>query len=78
MTEYWEPWSPEIGQRVTGRVSAECPGFHMTLPGTIVQATVVGYDNSVSDGHPWLIQVDTRPFPQGAAAIELEPIEEAP
>ena len=38
MSEFWEPWQPEIGQRVRIRLSAEC--------------NVSWCDDRYRDGHP--------------------------
>lgn len=67
---FWEPWQPQVGDRVQGRVSAECPANHWTPPGKTVYGIITGY-STAEDGHNWLIQLDGWPISFPAAAIEL-------
>lgn len=88
-TGFWEPWAPQVGQRVVIRVTPECrqdwgdgpwehPDWANGLLGTIVrdERTLSG-STPARLGHPYVVDLDEI-GPGGTlglflAAIELEP-----
>lgn len=84
--DYWEPWTPEIGQRVRTKISPECPQqmkCHGRHPeGSGHTGTVRCIDTNRTDGHIYCIATP-EVAPDGYewlaytnfAAAELEPVE---
>jgi hypothetical protein len=87
----WEPWSPQVGQRVRIRLNRECR-LQMTGHGAwanglvgVVEAVIHPEGDSITSepGHRFLVVyaqeqiVDGRPLGGSRyAAVELEPIKE--
>lgn len=79
MSDIWEPWVPEVGQRVRIRLSAECP-FNFGAPhlagrtGTVVDAVTnerlleLGHTH----GHRFEVKIDGYGWSIYTAS-ELEP-----
>lgn len=42
--EYWEPWKPEVGQRVRVRLSVECRGGQKRSVGWVVSHLPIMHD----------------------------------
>jgi hypothetical protein len=87
MSAVWEPWRPEIGQRVRVRISPECvlvdgdgtvfhhAEWHDGVTGVVYRDDFpLGWPNRA--GHRFAVKVDQ---PVGGriavAAIELEPVD---
>ncbi len=76
MNGFYEPWIPEIGQRVTYRKAAECPiadDLPDGLQGVIYHVEHPRSENGVEPGHRFWVEWDTG-HTTYTAAIELEPV----
>lgn len=82
----WEPWVPEVGQRVRVRLNGECPcphcGYSHTLANSPDIVTVTGVDGLaickschrvVDNGHRFAVRADDGTHGM-LAAIEMEPV----
>lgn len=56
----WEPWCPEVGQRVLVRHSAECQHTHLIAPVGAVATVVEILWSRDDDGHAYAIQYEDR------------------
>ncbi len=77
MTDFWEPWQPQVGQRVRVRPSAECPYFTPDQPeylvGVVIQVNPV---ESEQLRHRYGIQAEIWPGGRWwCLASEMEPVE---
>lgn len=77
---FWEPWRPQVGQRVRIRASSECPTQEISpLPDGATG--VVSEIEPGRAGHRYVVLLDVRDAYRGSspccAAIELEPAERA-
>jgi hypothetical protein len=84
VTEFWEPWIPEPGQRVRYVFKHECPGVYGIrypvghppeydgLIGTMYEIYRYGL-NEPGNGHRFLIRFDNERRIM-AAALELVPV----
>lgn len=79
MSEYYEPWQPQIGQRVRVRLSPEAENYEhvqwMDGAVVIVSAYLPGSPQGRL-GYPWRCFVNGFDF--RFAAIELEPADYEP
>lgn len=88
MHEFWEPWVPNVGDRIRYVFKPECPGVYgMRAPvghppefdgrlGTMYEIYRYGL-NEKGNGHRFLVSLDEyegRRWCIMAAALELEPI----
>ena len=77
MNGYWEPWSPEIGQRVRFRRSAECPvhtgGLKDGMTGQVYWVEFPYSENGKEPGHRFWVEWEGG-HTTYSAAIELEPL----
>ncbi len=78
MSDVWEPWTPQVGQRVRIKLSTECPQFFGNdfdgAIGTVVDAVTNEYliSHGYTHGHRFEVGIDGGPKRIYAAA-ELEP-----
>lgn len=82
MADYWEPWTPEVGQRVRVRISPECDYCDIDEDGMTAVVELIDEIDPTLDytlnAHRWWVILDVPPdgyvHRRNYAAIELEPL----
>lgn len=90
MTEYWQPWTPAVGDRVRVRLSPECWCWDRTSPATGARAaqdgragTIRGFNGPTDwdardDCHTVVVDLDPARDAHGITAIYVAASELAP
>lgn len=60
MSDVWEPWRPEVGQRVTVAISPECRINHLEAPSGAVAVVRDVLRSNEDGGHSYAIEYEDR------------------